>query len=1170
MPSAYRKDIACTIRYNMKRFVSIAVICALGVTMFCGLRAACQDLRASADGFFDAQSLFDMRVLSTLGLDEEDVAALEGVEGVARAEGGYMESTYVDVGDGRASVDVRSLSPSGMNEPYLVDGRLPESADEVVVSASFLSENDLELGDAVELAPALDESEAVFARHPYTIVGSAIDPMDINNPDLSFRSTSGADFTFVVSQDAVTADAYTVAYVEVDGTEGLACYSSAYEQRVGEVQARIEDEVRADREAARTSTVKGDAQAELDDAREEYEQERADAEAELADGLAQIEDGQAEIDSNRATLEQSERDLEAGWAEYRNGAEELADQRVQAGRQFATAQQTLDENRAQLESGQAQVDDGLKQVAQAEGQLASAESELVGRMNEMGSAFGVSVSTAEEAHDTLDAMLGPVQELEVKLTASEKDVEAAQQKVSAIRDEIKGLDPTLDADRIAELEGDLEAAKSELDDKETIRSALQGQFGHAMEELPLPYEALKKMLADIEQIVSGKAQAAASRAQLEASAAQIADGWEQLEAGQAELDSRRASAYAALDSAERTLADARAELVAGEAQLPEAWALLEEAQAELDAARAEWEDGRAEADAQFADAEQELADAQADIDAIEAASWYVQDRSSVPSYASVESDADSIEAIGTLFPAVFLIVAVLVALTTITRMVEEERGLIGTYKALGYRNREIYAKYLAYALLACAAGCVLGLVLGFVALPAFLFSIFGLMYVLPGYPVLFEPTQGALAVAIFLVAIVGTAWVACKNEVRQTPAALMRPKAPKSGSRILLERVPFLWSRMSFLSKVTARNLFRYKRRFLMTVAGIMGCTALIVCGFIIHDSVAALMPEQYGRITRYDILAVTNADDLAAVAGELEQDERVDQVARIHIDTVSVKSNGDEESVQLVVVPDGVDLGEYVVLEEAASKAPLELPEEGGILTQNAAEVMGISAGATASVQDSSLDQADVSVEAVAANYLGNYLFMGEGAYERAFGALEENGVLVLTSDACTDEIGFADELADDGRFLSVTSTHELSSGFDKAFTLINAVVVIVLAMAAALAFTVLFTLSTTNISERERELATIKVLGFRPAEVHHYVNKETLILTVIGIVAGLPFGYVLGDVLLQSLKMPAISFLTTISPVSYVVSAVLPFAFALMVNLITNRTLNKIDMISALKSVE
>lgn len=1407
MATAYRKDIVRTIRNNLKRFCSIAVICALGVAMFCGLRASCSDLRQAADRFFDAQDLFDIQVLSTLGLDDDDIQALEGVEGVEHAEGGWSESTYTDVDGTRSTVEVKAMSPTGMNEPYVVEGRLPEADDEVAVTQKFIDASGLAIGDTVEIEEAESEDEAIFIRHPYTIVGIVIDAADVNNPELSFRASSSSDYTFIVSSDAVEdASTYTVAYLALEGTEGLACFSDAYTSAVRAVSDRIDEQIRDDREAARTASVKGEAQSELDDAWDEYEQERADAEAELADGKAELDDAAAELADAQAQIEDGQAEIDSGWAEVTSGEQELAEGRqqledgaaegyrqlearlaqarvdaeaqleagIQAGYEQGLAEvnrkfdEALTEAQAELEAGiqkgyeqglaelddqfgtaraeaqaeldaqiadaaeqaqaeldeqfdaaredaQAQLDAGIEQgyeqgKAQVEEQIEAArkqaQAELDAKIEEARqqaqAALDEKLADVYAERDTLSGQLEKIQsgmdqidatiaaydaasaaipQIQEQIAALDREAEDYEEQLAALNQQLAELQATVGAvdgaggvealnAQLAELQENTAAVQAGLDAVTQVIDAAQAEVDTQIEaarqqgkaELDAQIEAAYQSAMDTldEQISEQREQAQAQLDETLASeyasaqdlmnqqidekrteAQELLDSQmdeeyqkalqtlrdtiaEQREQAQAELDARMDAEYvsaletldaqiaeqrlqaqqtmeeelargrqegiatleaelargrAELDDAAAQLADARAQLIEAEAELARGRADYQEGLAQYQDGLAEWEEGRAEADQQFADAEAELADAQAEIDDIDTATWYVQPRSSLSSYSSISSDADSIEAIGTLFPIVFLVVAVLVSLTTITRMMEEERGLIGTYKALGYRNGEIFAKYLIYALAACVSGCLVGLFLGFIALPAFIFVIFGIMYLLPSYSFGFEPLYGFGGCAIFIVAIAGTAYLACRSEVRQTPAALMRPKAPRSGSRIFLEHIPFIWRRLSFLNKVTARNLFRYKRRFLMTVAGILGCTALIVCGFAIKDSVAALVPEQYDRIAHYDIMAVTETADQDAACGELDREPGVTDVADIYLDSATLQVGDEEESVQLLVVPDDVDFNTYLSVMDLDSGQTLPLPDSGAIITQNASEVLGFSAQDEISVQDSQLNQADFTVQAIARNYLGNYIYMTESAYRKAFGAdspaiakdgtFQPNGVLVRCEDADA-AAQLTDELSADSRFLSVTSTDELADDFSQSFMLINAVVAIVLGMAAALAFAVLFTLSTTNISERERELATIKVLGFRPREVHHYVNKETIILTCIGIVCGLPFGYVLGDALLHVLRMPSISFLTVVEPLSYVLAAILPLVFALMVNLLTNRTLNRIDMIEALKSVE
>ena len=588
-------------------------------------------------------------------------------------------------------------------------------------------------------------------------------------------------------------------------------------------------------------------------------------------------------------------------------------------------------------------------------------------------------------------------------------------------------------------------------------------------------------------------------------------------------------------------------------------------------AQADLDQRRAAADQQFADARAELSD-------LGECTWYIQDRGNIASYSSVESDSSSIEAIATVFPFIFFIVAVLISLTTATRMVEEERTLIGLYKALGYSRGRILSKYVDYALWACLIGGVLGNIIGFVGLPLFLFTVFDDMYSLPQMLLSYDIVSSIVSVALFAVGVVGATIIACRHEMAETPASLMRPKAPRAGSRILLERIGFIWRRMGFLNKVAARNLFRYKKRAFMTIFGIAGCTALVICGMGIRDTSVALSPKQYGHITRYDLLAVANPDDFSQTCAALDErsaakdsDVTVSSTLSIMTDNVTFTFGGKSETVQLIVVPDDRtnDLDDYVRLEDE-SKEPLSLRDGDVYLSKSSQLVLGIQPGDTAHVQDSSLNVAKVKVSDISLNYLGNTLYMTQGTYERAFGrSVRLNGIFALLKGSSADQIAFSKKLKSDG-WLSISSTAEHWENFEANFTIINSVVVLVTFMAACLSFVVVFTLSNTNISERKRELATIKVLGFRRGEVHHYVNKETLILTAIGTALGVPLGGLLAESFTYILQMPSLYFDVEVEPLSYVLAVVLSFGFTIIVNLATNRTLNKIDMVGALKSAE
>ena len=444
------------------------------------------------------------------------------------------------------------------------------------------------------------------------------------------------------------------------------------------------------------------------------------------------------------------------------------------------------------------------------------------------------------------------------------------------------------------------------------------------------------------------------------------------------------------------------------------------------------------------------------------------------------------------------------------------------------------------------------------------------MYVLPTYVLKFEIMKGTVAALLFIVGIAGAAFVACHSELKHVPAHLMRPKAPKEGSRVFLEYIKPLWKRMSFLNKVTARNLFRYKKRMFMTLFGIMGCTALLVFGLAIKDSVDALMPLQYENVYSYDLLAATGTDDNEKLISYMEGSNEVTEYLNIQVESVKLKNeNKESEKVQLMILPNNADINAYFALTNEVME-PIEIGEKGIYLTENASRILDLEVGDTAYIQKLDLTQEAVQITSLVKNYLGNNIYMSQSAYEEVFGKYEPNGILVNLSDDCTDQVGFAETLASEDWILSSVSTEELKATFSQAFTLINIVVYVVLVLAACLAFVVLFTLASINISERERELATIKVLGFFDKEVHSYVNKETLILTTMGILIGLPLGTFLSSLLTDILNMPSIYFAITIYNRSYWIAAGIALGFAFIVQFLTDRSLDVIDPVEALKSVE
>lgn len=986
---AYYKDIWRAIKHNKKRFFSMMLITILGVTMLSGLRAACRDLRYTADGFFDEQNLYDISVISTMGLTMDDVEALEALEEVEQAEGSYSENVKVWIGEQNKSAEVKILSEKGLNIPYVQEGRLPEQTNEIAVTNHFLLATGKQIGDTVVIEEDIKEEEDPnFPCTEFTITGVVLDATNVNSQQdmMAFRSASGTDYTFFVVPEAVDNEIFTAVYLTVRDTKGLQCYSDAYERKIQNIVTLINQEIKEERQQARYDDVVGEALTELSDEKKKADEEFAKADKELADAKAELADGKTKIADARSEIEEKKAEIEDGWKK--------------------------------LDAGQAELDQSKETLEKSEQELA-----LMAQMPGM-------------------------------------DVSVMQQ-----------------------------------------------------------------------QLEESKAQLAAAQAALDAS---------------------------------------RQELLSGEAKLKEGEAELEENEAELLSGEAELKENEEKLEAERKDAYQKIEDAEAEIQEIEMAQWYIQDRNSLSGYTNIESDAACIESVGKAFPVIFFIVAILIGLTTVTRMVEEERGLIGTYKALGFSDKEIRRKYLIYAAGASIIGGIIGDVCGFLVLPKIIFVIFAVLYELPMYSFTFDMVYGIGGVVLFVGGLIGSTWIACEAELHHMPATLMRPKAPKAGSRVILERITPIWSRLSFLNKVTARNLFRYKKRLFMTIGGIMGCTALLLCGFVIKDSVSELLKGQYNRLYEYDIMVVAAEDENDTLLEYLEEIPQIEEYCNLKIDSIKIKNNAEkEESVQLFVVPDNETLDGYIRLEDASGNL-ISLAKEGILVTQNAANILGFDVGDTVQLQNLELVQKEVLVAGLVTNYLGNHVYMTQEVYEELFGAYEPNGVLVNLEDSCENPIEIADELETKEGILTSDSIEERREQFSVAFYLINVVVYIIIIMAAGLALVVLFTLATTNISERERELATIKVLGFFDKEVHLYVNKETLILTSIGIVLGLPIGRFLGGCLTNALNMPSIYFAVKLHPVSYVITIAMSFGFALFVDFLTDKTLDHIDPVEALKSIE
>lgn len=1175
MKSMFSKGVARSITHSLGRFLAIAVIAALGTGFYAGLRMTGPDMRLAADQYFDATSMADLRVVSTLGLSDESIGLLRDVEGVAAVMPAHEVDVLAEVEDVQYTMRVQSFDASAarasdtsdgehaysddasyLNRPILVSGSWPEGPGECVLAADVVMEGDVAVGDVVTVLEGTQDIDDTLATREYTVTGFVRCSYYASPTNLGTTSLGSGSIDQVVFVDTAgfAADTpYTEAFVAVEGAADEAAGSDAYQEKVDAVAQHIEDSGLA---AVRLDEVKSTAQEELDEKRAEYEAQRADAETQLADGAAELDDaraqlddaasqlesGRAELDAAAATIAASERQLADGQQAFDQGASQLADGRATAESQLADAQARLDDAQAQYDDAMALRDELAAQRVQAQAGL--------------------------------DAVNAAIAE---NMPAIEQGIERAQRIIDGANENIAALDP---AD--PEYDKKLAALQSWLAAGQKALAELQGQ----KDELLSRQEQLARALAQID----------AGIAQIDEQTAGVP---EQLAAARDELDARRAAAedgfaaaQATLDASAAKLADGRAQLAAGRdayavgaAELEGGKADYAEGLASYEAGRAKYDERKADAEAQLADAEAQLDAAQEEIDALEAPEIMVLDRTKNIGAESFRSDAARIDRIAMVFPFIFFLVAALVSLTTMTRMVEEERVLIGTYKALGYSNARITSKYLVYAAVASGVGSIAGIVALSLFLPYFIMNAYAIIYAVPPRPVPIDPGLALLSAGLGVGITVAATWFAAASTLRETPASLMLPRAPKAGKRILLERVKPLWSRMSFSWKVTARNIFRYKRRFFMAVVGIAGCTALLLTGLGLQNAINDIIDKQFGEVYHYNMV-VREADDVS--------DEDAGKAERILADAglgasyelahtenmLAARPNdpdGEHQRFELVVPENPQAFAEYVTMRERLGHDPIELDGEGVVVSEKLANELGLAKGdAIMLFDEDAVGNAtgagrEARIAGIMENYVSQYAFATPEAFDALMGEKPQYTTLfVKAADDEASRSALSDELLGIDGVKTVGFNDETIDSYRTMLKSVDAVVVVLVIAAAALAFVVLYNLTNINITERQREIATLKVLGFNPHEVNAYIYRETLLLSAIGALVGCVLGIFMEGFVVMTAEVDQVMFGREIHALSFVIAFALTMLFSVLVTFFMRKKLSDIDMVESLKSVE
>lgn len=1047
---ALAKEFFMSIKKTYNRFISICLIVMLGTAFFAGVKAAEPDMQESADIFFDDSKLMDIRVLSTLGLTEDDVTAISAIEGVESAIPVYTYDVLTEKDEKQHVIKLMSET-TDINKITVTEGRMPQESGECLADWLLEQNYGYKIGDKITISSGDDKAiEDIVNTQTYTITGFGKSSyyLDLTRDSSTIGNGSMSGF-LIIPEDNFTLEAFTEIDVLVDGAIALDCYSDAYEDAVDKVTQKIKD-IAGNQCEIRYAEVVREAQDAIAEAETEVsdgEQKLADAKEELEDGWEQLADAKTGLETLKSGIEQMENALNASQTELDTSGEDLK------------------QARTELEANRGQIDGYRTLVATMDSQIAELQEKI------------------DELQAQIDASPGDSAKI------SERDAKIAER-----------------------------------DAKITQRDAMQ----------------------------TGIAEFDQNEALLLQNEAAYEEGKKALDAKWAELETLKTT----YDSG---MADYTAGMSAYEDNLSE----LNENQAKLE------------------DAKADIIQAKADLADVDVPEWYVLDRNYITTCVAYAQDSERIGNIGNVFPVIFFLVAALVSLTTMTRMVEEERVQIGTLKALGYRKSSIAAKYVMYAFLATMLGGTIGTLIGQIIFPAVIMNAYKIAYVtLTDFVTPIHLKYSLISMIAAVVSTTAATLAACYKELLAAPAELMRPAAPKIGKRVFLERITFIWKHLNFSNKAAVRNLFRYKKRLFMTVLGIGGCMGLLLVGFGVKDSIMTIGDRQYNFIHTYQVkMTLADADT------DEEKQEVLDSVLKepttkaamlSHESTIDAccGANGEKkQSTYLFIPSDADELDEFVSLQNRISGQKYTIDDEGVIISEKLAALLDVSEGDDIYLEVSSLNYKPVKVMHIVENYYYHYVYMTPECYQSLFGKdIEYDEIFVVNKDAedISYENDFSAKYLDNNAVSGITFTRTISDRIESMITSMNIVTYVLVVSAGLLAFIVLYNLNNINISERQRELATLKVLGFYDGEISMYVFRENIMLTVLGTIFGIFFGIWLHRFVILTAELDIMMFGRQIYTKSYIYSILLTIGFSIIVNIVMHWKMKKIDMIESLKSVE
>lgn len=1160
MKKSLLKDFIRSLGKNPTRFFSILFIIALGVGFFAGINATRPDMEKSAWNYYKKTNLMDIRSYNPLGYSNEDLDKIGKIDEILTFQGVRRLDLFLENSGEKVVMRLFSMDLNKgniINKPVVVEGRLPEKEGEIAINTGKYIKAGVKLNDRIKVQlPEGKKLEEYLTDDSYTVVGFIESPIYISYLRDRTNIGGGTISTYgIVSENNFKKDSYEEIFFKVKGSDDLNPKEEPYKNLIEETKVKI-DAIGKESITKKTQSLKD----ELEKGKKELEDKKKEAKDELDKGerdlkLAQLilknqefslfateRDGNKRIKETEEKIFKSKEEIIEGRKKYNDGYLEWS----KGNQEYLNGKAELDNGKLELDNAKVTLNNGQAQLNNSYNQLISAKSQL--------DTFADALDTINQLKSSIPSPLSP------------SDLQYYIDEVSKVYPELAPYLLYIDVnDPLAP-----SYLANYLDDGITqLNNMYNNQLATYNDGLAQYDDGLAQYNSGLASYETGEEEYLNNKAKLDEAKKKVDEGKKELDASKKKLDDGDLE----IKDGELKLEKGKKDLEDG---IKEASKSIEDGWKEYYKGFDKFKEEKKKAEEKIEKADEDILKAERDIKEIPD-KWLVYNREGNPDYSSYFDNAIKIGNVAKVFPLFFFLVAALVSLTTITRMVDEERQVAGTLKALGYKNGAISVKYISYSLLASILGSLLGLFAGFNIFPRVIMNAYNMLYSIPPTAIEFNPILGALSLGFAIFSTVSAALFALGSTIKESPAQLMMPKAPPPGKRIFLERIGPLWKRLKFSQKVTMRNLFLYKKRLLMTILGIAGCTALIVTGFGIKDSIEAMVKNQFKELSVYDELVIM---DLKKPEGDrdvdkiLKENPEIISSGKVIQDSLIVKSKDSDRTYDAnLLVPENLDnLDEFIVLRDRVTRKPLKLEGEGVIINEKLAEILKVAPGDKISYLDGDNNEFTVTIMGLCENYLENFIYMSSENYKKTHLLKPEyNGLwLKLSESGRANEKELNTKIMENKGVITILSAKELSKNFEEQVSSLIIVVLVLIISAGLLAFVVLYNLNNVNITERRRELATIKVLGFRDGEVSAYVYRENLILTFLGSLVGLFFGGFLHKYIMGTMELDNMMFGKDILPNSYLYAVVITFIFSIIVNFIMHFSLKKIDMVESLKSVE